>query len=385
MASNEEKIEQRTILKFLVKSGCTPKESWTRMLPVFDDKTMCLKTVRIWHKRFLQGETNPKDRPRPGRPRTARSNDNIQKVQAALQTDRRSTLDEMSDELHLSRPSIHTILKKDLNLSKLAPKFVPRLLTQEQKDFCKKLCEDNLQAMKDDPLFLSRIITGDESWISVFEMELKVKSREWLPKGRHTLRPIKAIRNHSEKKAMITIFWDMQGVVHSEYLAPNETVSSDTYCDVLRRLKEAVRRKRPELWHRDNEGYREFRLQHDNASPHTACITLGLIGESGILMVPHPPYSPDLAPSDFFLFPRLKSELRGHRFRTVNDLKIAVQRTLRQIPQQEYRDAILSLPVRWMKCIKAQGSYFEGRHFEINPEEDHELVFEYGNSDDDSD
>ncbi len=191
MASKDEKVEQRTILKFLTKSGCTPKEAWTRMVPVFDDKTMCLKTVRIWHKRFQQGEDDPKDRPHPVRPRTARSATNIQRVQAALHTDRRTTLDDLSENLALSRSSVHTILKKDLHLSKLAPKFVPRLLTQEQKDFRKKLCEDNLKTMQEDPDFLARIVTGDESWISVFEVELKVKSKEWLPKGQYTQRPPK--------------------------------------------------------------------------------------------------------------------------------------------------------------------------------------------------
>ncbi len=110
-------------------------------------------------------------------------------------------------------------------------------------------------------------------------------------------------------------------MILSEFLPPWETVRAEDYCDVLRHLKEAVWRKRPDLWARDESGYREFRLQHDNAPPHTSVLTLALIRESDILIVPHPPYSPDLAPSDYFLFPRLKAELRGHRFRTLDDMK----------------------------------------------------------------
>lgn len=166
----------------------------------------------------------------------------------------------MSEELQLSRSSVHNILKKDLNLSKLAPKFVPCLLTEEQRHFRVSLCEDNIQSLKDDPLFLSRIVTGDKSWVSVFELELKTESKQWLPKGRHTQRPQKALRNRLEKKVMLTVFWDQQGVVFTDFLPPRQTVTAEYYGEIIRQLKEAVRRKRPRLWARDEEGNHEMRL-----------------------------------------------------------------------------------------------------------------------------
>ncbi len=82
------------------------------------------------------------------------------------------------------------------------------------------MCELNLQSLKDDPEFLGKIVTGDDSWVSVFEMELKKNSREWHPKGSTTDRPMKALHNCSEKKAMLTVFFDDCGVVSSEYLPP---------------------------------------------------------------------------------------------------------------------------------------------------------------------
>ncbi len=133
-----------------------------------------------------------------------------------------------------------------------------------------------------------------------------------------------------------------------------------------------------------NEDHK-FLLHHDNASLHTSVLTLALIGSSGIDMVPHPPYSPNLAPCDFFLFPHLKSELRGHKHRNLVDLRTAISRTLEHIPVQDYAGAINSLPVRWMKCLKAKGEYFEGRHLAINPLGDHELEFEFGHSEEESD
>ncbi len=82
-----------------------------------------------------------------------------------------------------------------------------------------------------------------------------------------------------------------------------------------------------------------------------------------------------MAPSDYFLFPRLKSMFCGFRHESVEDMQEAVKQALREIPEEDFAAAIDSLPVRWMKCVAAEGGYFEGRHVPINPEEDHGLFF----------
>ncbi len=174
----------------------------------------------------------------------------------------------------------------------------------------------------------------------------------------------------AESRSQVHADFDMKGMVLVEFLPPGETVDSDSYIDTLRRLRENTRRKRPELWGPVRRGQPcPFLLHHDNASSHTSAPTLGFIGENDMEMLAHPPYSPDLAPCDFFLFPRLKNELRGHRFRTIADLQQAVHRTLRTIPAEDFESALMSLPVRWMKCVSAEGHYFEGRHLQVDPGE----------------
>ncbi len=261
---------------------------------------------------------------------------------------------------------------------------MPKVLTEEQKWFRMKLCQDNLDSLKADPNFLDKIITGDECWVSLLEVELKKDSKEWHPRGTHADRPLKALRNRSQRKVMVTVFFDRKGVVLIDFLPAGETINEEYYGGILRTLKERVRRKRLELWGGRNEPHK-FLLHHDNASPHISVLTLAFIGSSGIDMIPHPPYSLDLAACDFFLFPRLKAELRGHKHRNVADLRVAITRTLEHLPVQNYSAAINSLPVRWMKCIKASGQYFEGRHLAIDPLGDHELEFEFAYSDEESD
>ena len=75
---------------------------------------------------------------------------------------------------------------------------------------------------------------------------------------------------------------------------------------VLRRLREAIRKKRPILWLSNS-----WMLDHDNAPEHTSSLVSDFLEKHGTVTVPHSPYSPDLTPADYFLFPKLKMRLKG--------------------------------------------------------------------------
>jgi hypothetical protein len=80
-------------------------------------------------------------------------------------------------------------------------------------------------------------------------------------------------------------------------------------------------------------------------------------------VVPQPPYSPDLAPADFILFPKFKSSLKGRRFQTVEEIEENSLRDLRGILQNTFQDAFQDWKKRWERCIKSGGEYFEGDKF----------------------
>ncbi|UYV60776.1 hypothetical protein LAZ67_1002268 [Cordylochernes scorpioides] len=73
----------------------------------------------------------------------------------------------------------------------------------------------------------------------------------------------------------------------------------------------------------------------------------------------HPAYSPDLAPSDYFLFGLLKKELKGKRFDSDEDVQKVVQDFFHTLPKSAYKEGIYKLPERWRRCIESQGDYFE--------------------------
>ena len=124
--------------------------------------------------------------------------------------------------------------------------------------------------------------------------------------------------------------FDIDGVVHHEFVPPGQTVNGHFYVQVLQRLRDAVRRKRRDKW----QG--EWFLHHDNAPSHTSYVVQQFLAEKSIPVITQPPYSPDLAPSDFCLFPTLKMGLKGARFATMEDIKSNATAELRWIPKEAF-------------------------------------------------
>jgi histone-lysine N-methyltransferase SETMAR len=108
---------------------------------------------------------------------------------------------------------------------------------------------------------------------------------------------------------MLTVFFDSRGMVHHEYAPQGTTITKEYYQEVLHRLRDSVRRKRPDLW-----AATTCQLHHDNAPAHSSHLIQTFLAKHGIPVVRQAPYSPDMAPFDFWLFPKLKMPLKGARF-----------------------------------------------------------------------
>ena len=170
-----------------------------------------------------------------------------------------------------------------------------------------------LADVADDPDLLKRVITGDETWVYSYDIETKAESSQW--KFSEEPRAKKARQIRSNVNVLITVFFDYNGIVYHESLRPGRTVNKEYYLQVLYNLRQAIRRKRPELC-RDNS----WILHHDNVPAHIALLIQQFLGKLKTAVMPQSPYSPDLAPCDFFLFPKLKRTLERQRFSTINEL-----------------------------------------------------------------
>ena len=118
-----------------------------------------------------------------------------------------------------------------------------------------------------------------------------------------------------ERSFLLSVQWDYKGIVYFELLPSNRTINSVVYIEQLTKLSNAVEEKRPELTNRKGVVF-----HHDNARLYTSLVTRQKLLELGWDVLPHPPYSPDLAPSDYFLFRSLQNSLN----KKIKKLKISI-------------------------------------------------------------
>ena len=109
----------------------------------------------------------------------------------------------------------------------------------------------------------------------------------------------KARQGKSKFEAMVIVFSDIRGVVHMDWVSESQTLNRVCYKEVLTNLRGRVRERRPEMWKNGS-----WVLHHDNAPTHIALSVKTFLTKHKITMLQHPPYSPDLAPCDFFYFQR---------------------------------------------------------------------------------
>jgi histone-lysine N-methyltransferase SETMAR len=153
---------------------------------------------------------------------------------------------------------------------------------------------------------------------------------------------------------MLTLFWDERVVLLEHYTPRGNTVTSASYSDLLKKhIRPAVRSKRRGLLTRG------VLLQHDNARPHTARATVATIQDLHFECLPHPPYSEDLAPSDYHVSGPLKEVMGGKKFRSDIKVQQAVHEWLRRQPQESFSRGIHTLCKRWRACIERNGDYVE--------------------------
>jgi hypothetical protein len=152
---------------------------------------------------------------------------------------------------------------------------------------------------------------------------------------------------------MATVFWDQKGVLLVEFMSQGTNINAEAYCATPRRLWRAIQNR--------GQGLLSSRvmLLHDSARPHAAARMQAILRGSGWEVFEHPAYSPDLAPSDFHLFPALKEFLGSRCFRSDEEVKDAVKEWLNGLVVEVYDKGIQNLITRYDKCLNVGGDYVE--------------------------
>ena len=155
----------------------------------------------------------------------------------------------------------------------------------------------------------------------------------------------------STHKILMIPFSDSTSMIYMHWVPTGQTVNKEYYVEVLREFSQRFRWKRPVLfklvqWH----------FHQDNAPVHNSILVTDYLTKMGIKTVPQPPYSPDLAPCDFWLF----SKLRCCRYETIEEMKEAVKKVIDILTREDFHGALKKLLERYNKCIAAGWDYVEG-------------------------
>ena len=279
----------------------------------------CERTIYYWIKKFRNGETSLDDNYRTGRPQNQNLNNRIRTI---LRRNKFSSTRSIGRATKTSHMTISNRLKKHFKMKRLKLRVVPHPLNQGFMNRRSTVALSLLKQLKTIQPF--NVITSVESW---FYFSYHANSM-WVKEKNEVLEVESRFQN--SRKAMLCIFWSLENFLMLRILPEETTYNTDYVVNtLLPDLEEAALSTRPV------KGLKSYYLHWDNARPHYSKDTTKEVNKKFKGLLVHPPYSPDLAPSDFFLFGYLKRELEGKEINDENQLKEELEVAFRKIKRQK--------------------------------------------------
>lgn len=340
MTSSNFKI--RAFLLYDFKNGCKAAESARRIRNVCGEDSVTDGIARFWFRRFKTGNENLEDEPRQGRPLAFEDDE----LHACLQSNPRATCETIAELLNCEESTVQKRLHAIGFVNKL-DKWVPHRLTPENKFMRLSICTSLLARNDLDP-FTDRIVTCDEKWVL---HDNNQRSRQWVPRGKDPGTTAKL--DLHPKRLLMTVWWNSRGIIHLSYLPHGQTITAAVYSSQIQEVHQKLLQTHPALVNRKG-----VVLLQDNARPHTASMTRATLKDVGWEILPHPPYSPDISPCDYYLFLSLSNFLASKRFSTDDELKTAIASFFDSKDQAFYLHGMRLLVERWQKVVDADGDYF---------------------------
>ena len=192
----------------------------------------------------------------------------------------------------------------------------------------------------------------------IMSRRIKLKSRQWIGPG--SPRPKKFKTQPSAGKVMATVFWDAKGVIMLDFLLKRSTITGVYFANLLDQLRTAIREKC------QGKLSKGVLLQQDNSRVHTCKVAMDVVERNRYELIPHPAYSPDLAPSKFFLFPNLKKDICGLHFWSDEEVMMAVEEWVKGKDADFFSSGLMALEHPWSKCITLEGNYIEKEEVDLN-------------------
>ena len=334
----EDTLEELYAIKLCFKLRKNATEKYGMLQTAFGascmNVTSCMNRASAfeWQKIFKADRESVRDDERCGRSKEVRTPELLGQIKNFMDKDRCVSIKKTSAQFDVSVGTVHTIIREELKMRKICTKFVRRVHREDQKE---RRCHDSremVELVNSDPAVHDALVTCDESWIYCYDPEAKRQSSQWKHAGSPRLK--KARQSKSTHKLLMIPFLENTGFIYMHWVPTGQTVNKEYYVKVLREFRKRFRRKRPALFKSD-----QWHFHQDNAPVHNSILVTDYLTKMGIETDPQPPYSPNLAPCDFWLFPKLKVELRGCRYETIEKMKEAVTKVIDTLTQEDFHVA----------------------------------------------
>ncbi|KAK8718814.1 hypothetical protein OTU49_014449 [Cherax quadricarinatus] len=348
--------DQRAVVRYLYLKKTDPTEIHKQLTGVCGEGTATYKVIRAWIQDFQDGREDLMDQCQ----RCIGSNGGINgsvaptdpaivvRLEELINSNRRITLEQASELVNASQHTAQTIITNVLGLKRVCERWVPRLLTPEQRQTRIATCQelvDRYEAEGDE--FLEKIVTGDETYVTYFLPERRT-STVTKASGPYE----KARLTQTKFRVLYAIYYDMQGLLLAHPVPEQTQMTAEYYSYLLRDLLvPAIKRKRRGPGGKE----RDIILLHENTAMHNAKVIALTLKDLQIEILPHPPDSPDLLPSEYWLYPHLKEQIKGSSFKDRSSTWSAIHHHTNSFTENELAASIRKLPDRWNRVIDFSG------------------------------
>lgn len=338
-------LEQRVIIKFFFDEGLSPDSIQSKLYQHFGDQAYAISTIKKWITRFKWGKEDFEDEPRSGRPK----DDQIEfKIRKVIAEDPFFTCRSVALTLGVSDWLVRDRLHGPLGMKCMNLKYVPNFLTSEQKKNRITFSKQMLSVLEKhvDTQF-KYIFTGDESWF-LYHYE---PATQWVATSADLGE--KLIPKKIEKKIMMTVFLNGEGIQLVVFKKPDETIDSDYFIEKIIKPLDSKCKADPAP-----DGL-DYMIHFDNAKSHVSQKTQSFLATTCFEKMKHPCYSPDLAPCDFGLFGTVKNKLIGIQCETEEELQGEIERVLGEFSPDEINRIFIGWMNRLRMCIQLDGEYIQ--------------------------
>ena len=331
---SEEQIEIRSVISFLFKQNKDNKEIYTEIQNTYGPESIAFRTVEERTKELREGTFSILDKNRSGRPEITELDEPISLY---MQENPYAQTRELAEHFHVNKATIKKMLIEHLHMTKINCRWIPHQLTDELRQLRVEKAQEMLSFFENaSERDLNNVYTEDETWICFDNPHKSMWVSDAEP-------PMTFARpNIASKKVMIAVFWSRNGILSVTARHRGQAFDRNFFLNNVIGDLQQSRSLRRKIVH------------FDNARPH---LINDKLNELGVKRLEHPPYSPDLAPSDFFLFGYLKRQLEGILFQTEEEVLDKVKSVLHSIDKSVFRSVYDEWIQRLKICIESKGEY----------------------------